>query len=514
MNNHKASGPNSIPTFVLKHLNNEISIVLSKLINLSFANGVFPDILKSSSVLPLFKKGSKIICGNYRPISLLSNISKILEKLMYARLYRFLNLYNIIVECQFGFRANHSTSHALISITEKLREALDTGNFACGVFIDLKKAFDTVDHNILIAKLEHYGVRGVVKQWFYSYLNNRNQFVSINGYKSSRKIIKCGVPQGSVLGPLLFLLYINDFSSSVKHSTVHHFADDTNLMCINRSLKQLNQHINYDLKKITDWLNSNLISLNTDKTEFVIFRKQKQKLDGNFKIKFNGKRIFASSYIKYLGVLIDEHLTWNYQVFELSKKLNRANSMLSKIRHYVDKMTLRSLYFSLFSSHLNYCCQVWGQNGNRHINKILSLQRSALRIISFKPFRSDVSTLYSDLKITCFKNAIKIANLLFVFDSLKNNLPLFIGNFFTLSRDVHSHFTRNVNNGKLIVPKFNSVRYGKNSIKYQSVIESNKSLTYFKNNFNSVYGNNYYDSFLDGTRNQFKKLIYSFVSNI
>ena len=344
----------------------------------------------------------------------------------------------------------------------------------------------------MIAKLEHYGVRGVVKQWFYS-LNNRNRFVSINGYKSFRKIIKCGVPQGSVLGPLLFLLYINDLSSSVKHSTVHHFADDTNLMCINRSLKQLNnKHINYDLRKITDWLNSNLISLNTDKTEFVIFRKPKQKLDGNFKIKFNGKRIFASSYIKYLGVLIDEHLTWNYQVFELSKKLNRANSMLSKIRHYVDKMTLRFLYFSLFSFHLNYCCQVWGQNGNHHIHKILSLQISALRIISFKPFHSDVSTLYSDLKITCFKNAIKIANLLFVFDSLKNNLPLFIGNFFTLSRDVHSHFTRNVNNGKLIVPKFNSVRYGKNFIKYRSVIEWNKSLTYFKNNFNSVYGNNYY----------------------
>ena len=187
--------------------------------------------------------------------------------------------------------------------------------------------------------------------------------------------------------------------------------------------------------------------------------------------------------------------------------------MLSKIRHYVDTITLRSLYFSLFSSHLNYCCQVWGQNGNHHINKILSLQRSALRIISFKPFRSDVSTLFSELNVTYFKNTIKITNLLFVFDSLKNNLPSFIRNLFTLSCNIHSHYTRNVDNGKLVVPKFNSMKYGKYSIKYQCVTEWNKSLTYFKNNFNNAYGNNHCDTFLDGTKNQFKKLIHSFVSN-
>ena len=187
--------------------------------------------------------------------------------------------------------------------------------------------------------------------------------------------------------------------------------------------------------------------------------------------------------------------------------------MLSKIRHYVDKTTLLCLYFSLFSSHLNYCCQVWGQNGNHHINKILSLQRSALRIINFQPFRSDVSTVFSELKITSFKNAIKIANLLFVFDSINNNLPPSIGNFFTLSCNVHSHYTRNVDNGKLSVPKLNSMKYGKYSIKYQCVTEWNKSLTYFKNNFNNVYSKNHYESFLGGTRNQFKKLIHSLISN-
>ena len=332
LNSSKASGPNSIPTAVLKHLNNEISTVLSKLFNLSFSTGVFPEILKTSSVLPLFKKGSKMDCGNYRPISLLSNISKLLEKLMYARLYNFLTVFNCLSELQFGFRNKHSTSHALISITEKIREALDTGHFACGIFIDLQKAFDTVDHIVLISKLDYYGARGIVKNWFASYLHNRKQFVSINGFKSSLKIIKYGVPQGSVLGPLLFLIYINDLSVAVKHSTVHHFADDTNLLFVHRSLISLCKKVNHDLKGITDWLNANRISLNANKTEFVIFRSPRKKIDCEVKLKLNGKRLFPSRYIKYLGVLVDEHLSWNYHINDLVKKLNRSNSMLSRIR--------------------------------------------------------------------------------------------------------------------------------------------------------------------------------------
>ena len=320
LKNGKASGPNSIPTIVLKHLNSEISIVLANLFNLSFSTGVFPDILKTSSIIPLFKKGSKLSCGNYRPISLLSNISKLLEKLMYSRLYSFLNIFNCLSELQFGFRNKHSTSHALISITEKIRTALDNGHFACGIFIDLQKAFDTVDHNILVSKLEYYGVRGVAQNWFSSYLQNRKQFVTINGFKSSLKNVNFGVPQGSVLGPLLFLLYINDLSFSVKNSKVHHFADDTNLLCINESLKTLCKKVNYDLKGITNWLNANRISLNVNKTEFVIFRSPRKCIDSKLNIKLNGKRLYPSSCIKYLGVLIDEHLSWKPHMRRTNKK--------------------------------------------------------------------------------------------------------------------------------------------------------------------------------------------------
>ena len=167
---------------------------MTDLFNLSFTTGVFPSVLKTAKVVPVFKKDSKLDCSNYLPISLLLNIEKVLEKLMYKRLYTFLNKNNIIYNLQFGFRQQYSTSHALINITENIRKALDDGNIGCGVFVDLQKAFDTVDHQILLAKLNHYGIRGVSNDWFKSYLSNRNQYVSINGYESGLAALNCGVP--------------------------------------------------------------------------------------------------------------------------------------------------------------------------------------------------------------------------------------------------------------------------------------------------------------------------------
>ena len=242
--------------------------------------GVFPSVLKTAKVVPVFKKDSKLDCSNYRPISLLLNTEKILEKPMYKRLYRFLNNNNIIYNLQFGFRQQYSTSHTLINITENIRKALDDGNIGCGVFVDLQKVFDTVDHQILLAKLSHYGICGVSNDWFKSYLSNRSQYVSINGYDSGLAAINCGVPQGSVLGPLLFLLYINDLNQAIKFCKVHHFADDTNLLCLGNSIKKLNKLVNTDLKRLVNWLNANKILLNVKKTELVIFKSKQKKFEG------------------------------------------------------------------------------------------------------------------------------------------------------------------------------------------------------------------------------------------
>ena len=221
--------------------------------------GVFPSVLKTAKVVPVFKKDSKLDYSNYCPISLLSNTEKILEKLMYKILYAFLNNIDIIYNLQFGSRQQYSTSHALINITENIRKALDDGNVGCRVFCD------TVDHQTLLAKLNNYGIRGVSNDWFKSYLSNCSQYVSINGYESGLAAINRDVPQGSVLGPLLFLLYMNDLNQAIKFCKVHHFADDTNLLCLSNSIKKVNKLINADLKRLVNWLNANKISLNVKK---------------------------------------------------------------------------------------------------------------------------------------------------------------------------------------------------------------------------------------------------------
>ena len=227
----RSIGPNSVPKKILKLLSNDISTQFAELFNLSFYEGVFP----------IYKKDSQLNCSNYRPISLLSNIDKILKRIMYNRLYKFLETNNLIYSLQFGFRQKHSTSHALIHLTDKIREQLDKENFACGIFLDFQKAFDTVDHQTLIQKLNYYGIRGIANNWLSSYLQNRTQFVSINGFDSNVNAICCGVPQGSILGPLLFLIYINDLHFAIKYCKVHHFADDTNLLNFDNSIKKINK---------------------------------------------------------------------------------------------------------------------------------------------------------------------------------------------------------------------------------------------------------------------------------
>ena len=464
--NSKATGPHSIPTEILKLIKPIICYPLKEIINLSFATGEYPVKLKIAKVIPTFKKGDLLIVSNYRPISLLSNINKIFEKLVYSRLRSFLNLHNCIYDLQFGFREKHSTNHALFSLTEMVREALDNGNFACGIFIDLQKAFDTVDHQILLKKLEYYGVRGLSNSWFRSYLTNRQQFVSVNGFNSTNQPINYGVPQGSVLGPLLFLIYINDLNKALKFCTTHHFADDTHLLFVNKSLKKVQKFVNLDLRFLCKWLKANKISLNASKTELIIFRDPRNKSTHELKIKIDGKKLIPSKFVKYLGVLIDCHLNWHAHEMELHRKLSRAIGMLCKIRHFVNLESLRMIYYGIFSSILLYGSQIWGQH-NMIVKKLQTLQNKALRIMNFSPSRSSATPLFKKCNILKLEDNIKLQNFLYAHDSVRDNLPRSLCGKLSFVNSVYN--TRSETYFQLDKIRTNTILYGTNSIKSKSI---------------------------------------------
>ena len=275
LSSNKAAGPNSIPIKTIRLARDCITNNLPVLFNLSFSSGVFSDKLKIAKVLPAFKKGSKLECSNYRPISLLSNLDKVNEKLMHKRLMEFLNEQKILYCKQYGFRKGFPTAHAIINLIDNIESDIDNKQFVCGFFIDLQKVFDTVDQDILLEKIQHYGIRGIAHQWFKSYLENRKQFVSINSVKSELDSVNYGVPQGSALGPLLFLIYINDLHYAIKASCSLHFADDTFLLSMQSSIKQVKRTLNKDLKQLALWLNTNKISLSVAKTKVILFKPKK-----------------------------------------------------------------------------------------------------------------------------------------------------------------------------------------------------------------------------------------------
>ena len=465
LNGNKALGPTSIPTNIFHLIKLNIAKPLAEIINLSFETGIYIDVLKISKVAPIFKeKGSELEHCNYRPISLLSNINKIIEKIMHERLYSFFEQHKCIYELQYGFRAKHSTSHALIDLIEDVRKSIDQNLYAVGVFIDLQKAFDTVDHKILLQKLDHYGVRGKANDWFKSYLSNRQQFVTINGTDSDWKPMTYGVPQGSVLGPLLFLMYINDLYQSIKYSTTRHYADDTCLLNKNKSLKRLKKLLNLDLKILTAWLKANKISLNASKTEILIFRNPKKPLNYDLKLKLDGHRLYQSKYVKYLGVLIDPYLRWDYHIKTLAPKLSRAVGMLAKMRHFLTTEILRNLYFGIFYSIMTYGAQVWGQHNNAHVRRISKLNDKAIRIMNFAKYHDDPSEHYKNLNILKFQDIIKLNNYLYIHDHFNLNLPTSLLDNFKFIKTSHNHNTRISGANCVELPKSNTLEYGIHSV--------------------------------------------------
>ena len=324
---------------------------LLSICNLSLSSGIFPDDMKIARVIPLYKAGEKDLFTNYRPVSLLPEFSKILENIYYSRLDKFVFKHDILWNSRYGFRQNMSTNLALLELVEELTSSIDKKNKTIGVFIDLKKAFDTIDHDILLKKLDRYGVSGISNNWVKSYLTGRKHYVNIDISKSGMLQTVCGVPQGSVLGPQLFLLYRNDICNLSKLIKCILFADDTNLFLSGKFLKYICKVMSMEFIKLKSWFASNKLSLNMSKTNYVVFGKfDKDELINVSIDEFILSRVCSTM---FLGVQIDEGLNWKEHIKLVTSELIKVSGIIFRTKRVLNYDSLYTLYRSLFLLYIN-----------------------------------------------------------------------------------------------------------------------------------------------------------------
>ena len=450
-----SSGYDEISTRILKISSPYVVSPLTFIFNKILSTGVFPERLKYSEVIPVFKKGDSGDFANYRPISILTSFSKIIEKIIYKRLYKYLQDNNILANEQFGFRDNSSTDTATYAFLNNILSALDNGNYTGSLFCDLQKAFDSVNHDILLAKLDFYGISGLALKLIKSYLENRYQRVTVNNLRSQKivstwEIVKHGVPQGSVLGPLLFLVYINDFPSTInKLASTILFADDTSIIISNSNSVDFINNVNAVMTEIMNWFKGNLLTLNLNKTTFLQFLTK----NSNKEIK---TQIFSSNLIntninstKFLGILIDNTLSWSDHTSTLASKLNRASYAIRTIKPLMSTDGLRNIYFSYAHSLISYGIIFWGNS--HHSTKIFKLQKRIIRTIINIGRRDSCRKLFSHLQILTLTSQYIFSLLVFVVKNRK---------LFTTNAEIHKLNTRYNKNLHLSSTKLTLVQKG------------------------------------------------------
>ena len=380
LNVNKATGLDGIGPRILKLSAPIITKAVTHIINISIATNQYPDMLKHAKVTPILKKGSKSNPENYRPISILPTLSKVIEKHIAKTIFSYLNQHMLIHKEQSGFRNAHSCQTALTKMTEVWLQEMDQGNLTAVTFLDFTKAFDLVNHTILTKKLYSYNFHANTVEWIKSYLSERTQKVCIGSTSSMPETLTVGVPQGSVLGPLLFLLFINDLPLFIKSSHIDLFADDATLHSSGSSIENVESNLCNDICDVQKWCEENNMHLNMNKTKCMLIttaqkrsRLEKKEID----LVLNGNKIENVCKQKLLGVHIDRHLSWDDQVDHVYKMINSKLALLSRIKKYLNLDT-RILYFNAYIMPLfDYCITIWGNCSKQNIHRMTKLQKKS-----------------------------------------------------------------------------------------------------------------------------------------
>ena len=448
-------GYDEISTKLLKLSAPFILSPLTHICNKSLSSGIFPDRLKYSEIKPLFKKGDKLNISNYRPISVLSSFSKVLEKAVYNQLYDHCRKHNILVGEQFGFRNKLATTDAIYQLINKTLIALNEKIMVGGIFCDLEKAFDSINHDILVSKLKFYGAKGKTMSWFKSYLKNRYQRVTLTNkansqnYHSTWQEVTHGVPQGSILGPLLFLIYINDLPRSVNDiATPILFADDTTILITSPKKSDFELKVTTSLKLINEWLNTNFLFLNLDKTHF-IQSTTKNKSKPHLEITHLNKQISMVSNIKFLGIYINDTLNWKTHIESILPKLSMACYAMRTIKPYMSLESLRIVYHCTFNSVINYGLPFWGISP--HCKRIFTIQKRIVRIMLGCRRFASCRNLFKKLKILPFSSQYIFSITMFIV----KNKHQFIAN-----SEIHNINTRQLSNFHQSVPNLTVFKHG------------------------------------------------------
>lgn len=436
LQNKSSSGFDGLSVKNLKVIYPHILKTLLSIVNKSFAAGVFPDALKIARVVPIHKGGDPSKLINFRPISVLSAVSKVFERVIFRRMISFINKYNLLSDSQFGFRSGHNTELAIIHALHRITSCLDVGNPTVGLFIDVSKAFDAIDHQILLDKLNLLGFRGSIHSLLKSYLSNRFQYIEINGVKSNlHKLIK-GVPQGSILGPLLFLLYINDISNISDNLHFTLFADDTTVLYSNPSLKHSLQSASSAFCIVLDWFNSNKLGLNIDKTHFIFFSTVHSCPD----ILVVGNTVISRvQSVKFLGLLIDERLSWSVHINFLCTKLSKSLGILRFASRCLPRNVLMSMYFALFHSHLTYGLLIWGNTFATHLSPLRVLHKKCLRLLTHAQWLAHTPPLAIQLGLLLFDDLFTFHLSIFMFKVFHCLLPTRICQMFSRINVTYAH---------------------------------------------------------------------------